>query len=161
MNNMKPPFLIAQFELPSLIQPRQVVPSLASKAVSGTSMSSAANVDEIRWLMLALEVEFTFVDRSAAAVPCCRVSQLALIDECYLFADPRDVRVVDSVSGDDLEDAAVLVGGGPERALSQRHVVEQVSSLLSARFRYWTDSYDCAIIRPGRSWLSQHDAVLV
>lgn len=70
MNRMKPPFLMAQLEFPSLIHPRQLVPSLALKVVSGISMSSCANVEEIRWLMFAFDVEFAFVDRSAVAVPC-------------------------------------------------------------------------------------------
>lgn len=126
MNRMNPPFLGAQF--PSLIQPWQLVPSLASNVVSGISMSSCARVEEMRWLMLAFAVEFAFVERSAAAVPCYGQPHRP---DAYLFAHPRDVRVVYSILGHNVEDAAVLVGRRPERALAQRHVVKEIGGLSS------------------------------
>ena len=69
----------------------------------------------MRRLMLAFEVEFAFVDRSAAAVPCYSQPHQPLP---YLFANPGYVGVVYRILGHDVKDASVLVRRGPERAFA-------------------------------------------
>lgn len=125
--------------------------------MSGISISSCAKVDEIRWLILALELEFAFVERSAAAVPCCR--QLSPHTP-YLLANPRYAWIVYRVLGHDVKYASILVRRGPKSALAQRHVVEQISRLVSDSRRLMTNSYRCSVVCSCWSGFTDHGAVL-
>lgn len=52
-----------------------------------------------------------------------------------LLAHPRNSGIVYCVLRHDVQDAAVFVCRGPERSLAERHVVEQVCGLRSARLQ--------------------------
>ncbi len=78
----------------------------------------------------------------------------------HLLADPSNMRVVNSVLHDDVEDTVVLVRGGFESSFSKRHVIEQVLSLrardqLFPSLPVLDSPYvdDCPVIRSGRLWI--------
>lgn len=78
--------------------------------------------------MLFFAVEAAEVDISGRAEPACRECELrsARKKEAYLLAHPCDVRVMNCVFLNDIQNPVIFVRRRLERPLAHRHVVEEI-----------------------------------